>query len=341
MKQNIFHSASIKLTSLYLIIIMVISLVFSLGLYNISSQEIERSILRMPGPVTQRIFQTRDRSLIEELLVEQGQAVSRAQNRLKANLFVLNIMIFISGGLLSYYLARRTLEPIEEAHEAQSRFTADASHELRTPITAMRLETEIALADEELNLKKAKLQLGSNIEELDKLTALSEGLLQLSRLDNNDLEKEDVDVANVIQQAVERVEKKSEQKSQTIKVSIAKPASIHVNSLSVVEAIVTLLDNAVKYSPEKSEILISTKILSNSVDISVKDKGIGISRKDLPHVFDRFYRADNSRTKDADNQGYGIGLSIAKSVCKAHGCVASVKSSVNKGSTFTLNFPTS
>lgn len=316
---------------------MSISLVFSIGFYRVASDEINRGIRRPPGLMSQ-MFSNRNNDIINEIIVEQNDAVEIAQARLQASLLLINLVIFIGGGLLSYYLARRTLKPIEDAHEAQSRFTADASHELRTPISAMRLENEIALTDDNLTLKQAKKQLESNIEELDKLTKLAEGLLELARLDNDTLIKENVKVQNIIQEAVSRVATEAENNKQIIITKKIDKGLVSVNEVAMVEALVTILDNAIKYSPKKSEIIISTNRGKSNFEISVKDSGPGISPIDQKKIFDRFYRADNSRTKESSD-GYGIGLSIAKTVAESHGGSISVKSVVGNGSTFTLHFP--
>jgi signal transduction histidine kinase len=337
MNSDIFKSASLKLTTLYLIIIMSISLVFSVGFYKVSSDEIVRGIRRKPI-AARDLNLSKNTDLINEIIESQNDAIIIAKARLQANLLFINLFILIGGGLLSYYLARRTLKPIEEIHEAQSRFTADASHELRTPIAAMRLENELALSDDGLKLKDAKELLGSNIEELDKLTSLTESLLQLATLDNELLEKSKVKVKTIVQKAIERVQSDAENKKQLIKSRNLDNGFINANESTLTEALVTILDNAVKYSPEKSEILVSTKRTSNTVDFLIKDSGIGILPTDLPKIFDRFYRADISRQKN-DISGYGIGLSIAKSVAESHGGNISVDSTPEKGSTFKLSIP--
>lgn len=337
MNSDIFKSASLKLTSLYLIIIMSISLLFSVGFYKVSSDEIVRGIRRQPISV-RNIIQTRNADVLNEIIDNQNDAILIAKARLQASLLLINLFILVGGGMLSYYLARRTLKPIEDIHEAQSRFTADASHELRTPIAAMRLENELSLTDEKLTIKKAKEQLKSNIEELDKLTSLSENLLKLARLDNDNVEKNTIKVEEIVSQAQSRTEGAIKLKKQTLKLKKIDKGYINANSESLVEALVTLLDNAVKYSPEKSEISLSVVRNKANIDFSVKDTGIGISEEDQKLVFDRFYRADNSRQKN-DVSGYGIGLSIAKSVAEIHGGCIKVKSKLNKGSTFTITIP--
>lgn len=338
---NLFYNASVKLTATYLLIIMFISLMFSAGIYRVSSQELERTIRRPQSPVEQ-IFRKNSspeiKQLSEELLEEQNEELKESQERLRGDLVIINLFILIIGGLLSYYLARKTLQPIEETHEAQSRFTADASHELRTPITAMRAETELALTEPKLTLKDAKKQLESNMEELDKLTELSDGLLSLARLDNNGLEKTAVQLQDIISAATEKVQPLADKKKQSIKKSKMPQTTLQANEVSIVESIITLLENAIKYSPNKSDIKVQVKKSSRSIDIKIIDNGVGIKAVDLPHIFDRFYRADQSRNK-THIKGYGIGLSIAKSIIEAHNGKISVNSTPDKGSTFTITLP--
>jgi signal transduction histidine kinase len=270
---------------------------------------------------------------------ERLDAYSEAKERLLARLVMTNIVILVGGGLLSYYLAARTLRPIEEAHEAQSRFTADASHELRTPITAMRSENEVALMDPKLTLEQAKQQLKSNIEELEKLTALSEGLLSLAQRGNTELPGHKILVKNVVNNAVNQVTPLAEKKNISIKTDVLKSATIWADEVSITEALITLLDNAVKYSDPSMVVHVTVTRVAKNVEIAVSDTGIGIPGSDLPYIFDRFYRADLSRTKQGTN-GYGLGLAIAKNIVDANKGSLTVTSQVGQGSTFTLSLPT-
>ena len=138
---KLFRSAAFKLTLSYLALIMMVSIGFSIFVYQISVGELT-STLRRPLPMY--YYQ----SNIDEL---RNQQARHGQINIQNNLILINIVTFIIGGVASYWLARRTLQPIEEAMEAQSRFTADASHELRTPLTAMQTEIEVALRDKALN----------------------------------------------------------------------------------------------------------------------------------------------------------------------------------------------
>ncbi len=316
---------------------MLISLVFSLGLYHVTAQEVEQGIRRQSGPIGQ-IIRARDLDLLQDFLLEQDAAVHIAQNRLRNNLILINISIFLSGGMLSYYFARRTLRPIEEAHEAQSQFTADASHELRTPITAMRIETELSLSDPALTLEQAKEQLVSNLEELDKLTYISDGLLKLARLDSTADQLEVVKLSSLFKSALSRVAPLAKQKEIIIETDPLPAVELNAHKQNLIETCVILLDNAIKYSPPQSTVQLKIRLTKNTVTISIIDKGIGIAAADLPHIFDRFYRADQSRNKNRSD-GYGIGLSIAHSIIQAHNGSISVQSKPEKGSTFKIVLP--
>jgi two-component system, OmpR family, sensor histidine kinase CiaH len=334
-----FHKAAFKLAALYLLIIMGISFFFSANVYQLSIQELDRGIRKqdlgrvffndpLAGPST--------RTVLPLLQAEQEQSYNAARNHVLNRLMLINLFILIGGGILSYYLALRTLRPIEEAHEAQSRFVADASHELRTPIAAMRTETEVALMDPKLTLPEAKAKLHSNLEELERLTALSEGLLRLAQLENNELPKETVSVVTIMQKAVDQVLPLAEQKNILINTKADDTLAVKGDEASLVEALVILLDNAVKYSPKQSEIVMRGIKHQRGIVIQIKDSGTGIKATELPHIFDRFYRADTARSKQHVN-GYGIGLAIAKNIVELHGGKISVQSHPGKGSTFEIH----
>lgn len=335
MHQSMFKKASLRLTAVYLLIIMSISLIFSVGLYQLASNEIEQGI-RRPNSFAQ-IIRRNNLDGLQDFLIGQDQAISEAKRDIKISLTFINLFILITGGLLSYYLARRSLVPIERAHESQSRFTSDASHELRTPIAAMRLENEIALTDPKLTVKQAKDQLESNIEELDKLTSLTVGLLQLARLENDPLTKAEFDLKQIIEDAIDRNKKDIAKKKQTVDLKL-KSTKITTNYEALTGAIATLINNASKYSSENSDISVKVKDNKTSYLISVADKGIGIDQLEQEKIFDRFYRSDLSRTKN-DVSGYGIGLSIAKKSIEALGGNITVTSTPTKGSTFSVLVP--
>jgi two-component system sensor histidine kinase CiaH len=332
------HEAATKLALLYLAIIMAISLFFSANVYQLSMHELDRG-LRKPGSILDTF--SKDDILppaLQKLRAAQEEQYREAQRHILDRLIITNILILAGGGLLSYYLAIRTLRPIEEANEAQSRFTADASHELRTPIAAMQSEIEVALMNPKLTLEEAKEKLRSNLEELARLTDLSEGLLRLAQLENNELEKKPISTAHLAQSAVNRVLPLAEKKHILITTDIQHDATILGDEASLTEVLVILLDNAVKYGPEKSEVTMQVQKHQKNAVIQVIDQGIGIKATEMPHIFDRFYRADSARSKQKAH-GYGIGLAIAKNIVEAHAGKITAQSRLGKGSTFTITLP--
>lgn len=330
-----FHKTSLKLAGLYLAIIMAISLFFSATIYQVSIQELERG-LRRPLPV----FSTGaplPSQIRNELIQQRADSYEEARDKIIAKLAFINSIIIVLGGCLSYYLALRTLKPIEDAHEAQSAFATNASHELRTPITAMRSENEVALMNPDLTLEEAKEQLQSNIEELEKLTALSEGLLQLAQIEGTEITKTPVAVKDIISPAIERLQTAADAKRITITVKGPQNVNAIGNQTALSEIIAVLLDNAIKYSPKGSTVRLTVRA-KDAVQIRVSDTGPGIPEQQQEHIFDRFYRADASRTKQ-QTSGYGLGLSIAMGLAKANDSSLSVTSVEGKGSTFTLTAP--
>ncbi len=326
--------ARLKLAGTYLVIIMTMSIVFSFVLYGVSSNQLDRNLRRFPGgdarrePIVQ-LFEDIRQTRLEE---------SRAE--LQKKLLLFNISTLICGSLLSYVLAREALRPIEESVEAQKRFTSDASHELRTPLTAMRSEIEVALRDKKLTSKEAKAVLSSNLEEIVKLEALTGGLLQLARQGYKDIQPSSFSVKEVLSSAVNSVKPKAEQKKITIDTEKVNDIYVLGERESLERVALILLDNAIKYSSDKSTIIIETVTNKNGVGFVIKDQGNGIAKKDLPHIFDRFYRADSARTRatNADG-GYGLGLAIAKQIVDAHRGSIEVASQLGKGTTITVLLP--
>lgn len=327
-----FHSAALKLTFWYLAIIMAISLVFSVSLYRVSSDDLGRNVNRQIGYFND--FLGPDESLNYRVL--KSNQLAQDRNHLKANLIFFNILVLVGGGLASYWLARRTLQPIEEALANQSRFASDASHELRTPLTAIQTENEVALRDKNLTKSQATALLKSNLEEVAKLKTISEGLLRLANGPGALTDPTPVNLQTAISEAVSRQEKTAQAKKITI-ANKSKPLEAPGDNDSLVELVSILLDNAIKYSPAGSTVQITTQRTNKNVVLKVIDKGIGIDKKDLPRIFERFYRTDSSRSRESG--GYGLGLAIAKKITEAHNGYIEVNSVPNQGTIFSVFLP--
>lgn len=341
--QQMFQSATLKLTAVFLAIVMAISVTFSVVIYRISSQEmnnrlqsLESSIIDEFGaayPIT--TYDTTGgypggNARSHSFLIQES---SRASLQLALSLIYINIVVLIVGGLCAYFLARRTLQPIAEANEAQSRFTSDASHELRTPLAAMKTELEVNLRDAHLPADEARDVLESNLEEVNKLIRLSEMLLQLSRLDHNSLEIDRVNLPDILTAALKRYPGSASR----ITVTTPKKVAIQGNEPALSELFSILVDNAIKYSPKGTPLSVRLFTQRGSAHIEVRNEGKKIPDDMLPKLFDRFFRADTSRTNSAKN-GYGLGLSIAKKVVDLHHGTISVEST-DAHTTFTVILP--
>ncbi|MFA6963525.1 MAG: HAMP domain-containing sensor histidine kinase [Patescibacteria group bacterium] len=333
--KDIFDQASLRLSLFYVLIIMMISIGFSVGLFNISSNEIGRGL----GKQSRFLQDINMHVLAPNIDLERlrQEQIDESNGNLRTNLIYFNLLILLLSSCASYFFARKTLEPIRESVEAQNRFTADASHELRTPLTALRTEIEVAMRDDKLNLQAAKKLLESNLEEIAKLESLSNALLKLAKNENSKPEIGKVDLSEVVISAYEKVESLANKKSMIFDNHL-QPAIVRGDRHSLTELFVILLDNAIKYSPNKSKINIDIQIDGNFVLVGIKDRGLGIKASDLPYIFNRFYRADNSRSKESV-AGYGLGLSIAKQIADLHGGNLSATSKPGKGSEFIVKLP--
>lgn len=327
-----FEKARLKLTSYYLLIIMIISFCFSFVIYRQIGSELNRGLhqieRRLMMEEKKAKFPHNPPTFIKENL-------DLAKNRVLVYLIRINGVILIVSGLASYFLAGKTLEPIKKALEDQKRFVADASHELKTPLTAQKAGIEVALRDRKLTLGKAKKVLKSNLEEIDSLQLLTEGLLVLARSqEDNGNSFKAVNLGNLIKRTVKKFQPLAKKKKIKIEVDLKK-VIVKGDRAGLEKMITIFLDNGIKYTGEKGKIIIKLKKKNNKAILEIKDTGRGISKKELPYIFNRFYRADKARSKD----GFGLGLSIAQKIIKLHHGSVRAESKLNKGTAFTIKLP--
>jgi len=333
-----FRQARLKLTAWYLLIIMIISLSFSALIYQLINIEITRFANSQRNRI-ERQFITNDRNPGPPPVFIDDDLINESRNRLLINLAIINSVILIVSGSLSYFLAGRTLSPIQKMTEDQNRFISDASHELRTPLTALKSLFEVSLRDKNINLPEAKKVINSGINQTDKLKVLSDSLLELSRFDGNHLSNnfQGISLKKIILESISQIKIKADKKNIKI-ISQIGPQKVFGDPNKLTEVFVIFLDNAIKYSSANTQIKLISQAKQNHLVIKIVDHGIGIGQKDLPHIFDRFYQADNARTKNKDS-GYGLGLSIAKQIVEYHQGKILVNSKPKKGTTFTVHLP--
>ena len=329
-----FKNATFKLTASYLLVVMIISLVFSAVVYRVGSDNLLYGLTRETTELSSAfpIFSG------TKFAAPNPADLNAAKRHLIDELILTNLFVLVGAGFISYILARETLKPIEDAHEQQKRFTADVSHELRTPLTALKMESEVALMDESLNPKELKKVITSNIEEASKLDNLINSLLRLTRLEAGELQKQFVVIKlnDLVNEAIAHINQQAEAKKILIKYTKSS-LIIKGDKDSLVQMLVIFLDNAIKYSPKSSIITIKAAKENNQVILNIKDNGSGIDAKDLSHVFERFYRADSARK---GSSGFGLGLSIAKLIADVHDADITIHSQLNRGTNVEVRFQT-
>lgn len=333
-----FETARLKLTAWYLVIIMAISLLFSVAIYlNIRNEFRRFERISEVIQIDENRFVVPLRQFPEPPKID-ATMIQGARIRVITALGILNAVILILAGTAGYFLAGRTLKPIREMVEEQNRFISDASHELRTPLTALKSTLEVHLRDKNLTLPDAKKVLEESVTDVNTLQSLSDSLLTLAQYQkpNGQTPMESLEIPVLVQYAIKQVNPLAQKKNIVIKKHLE---NIHVSGIrhSLVDLLVILLDNAIKYSNPNGTVTITAKKNDKNIILSVKDEGVGISKKDLPFIFDRFYRADSARTKSVKD-GYGLGLAIAKKIVDLHQGTLRVKSTSGKGSIFTVTF---
>jgi len=340
-----FLSARIKLTAWYLLIIMAISLSFSAIIYRMLTFEMDRFAERQQSRIERQfedsvIFPAPPHSIDgTQYIVFDPDIMYETKQRLLMQFLLLNAAIIVIAGGLGYVLAGKTLKPIAKMLEEQRRFISDASHELRTPLTALKSSIEVATRDKNMTIEDARTVLKENIEDVNTLQTLTDQLLELARLEMNGNKKlfKTIDIQTVAMQAIKRIAPIAKKRNITIEEHLHTGVVLG-NIHSLVDCCVVLLDNAIKYSAKNKSITVTTAIRGNDAIISVQDTGIGISATDITHIFDRFYRADEARSK-SKTDGYGLGLAIAKKIIEEHNGKLLVKSVIHKGSTFSIVLP--
>ena len=226
---------------------------------------------------------------------------------------------------------------LELSFKQMKQFTADASHELKTPLTVLKGEMEIALKTEK-TVEGFREVIKSSLEEIDRMSALVKSLLNLAKLDSRvRLPNDNIKLDGIVEERFNQTLPMAKDKG--IDMVMAKKESVIImgDKIGIGQLLFNLIYNAIKYTSKDGRIEISLEQSDNWAIIKVIDTGIGIAEEDLPHIFDRFYRVDKARTTGAG--GVGLGLSICKEIAEAHGGKIEVESEAGKGSVFKVYLP--
>jgi heavy metal sensor kinase len=227
---------------------------------------------------------------------------------------------------------------LEDAVRHNQRFIADASHELRTPLTVLNVELESLLEEGGLALKPQQT-IASALEELDRLRRIVERLFAISRLEAGEagIEWVKFDLAELAAGTVEQMKPLADDKGVALTSAIPGPVQIEADRARLKQVVVNLLDNAIKYTATGGMVNLTVSSEDDRACLEVSDTGIGIPLADQPHIFERFFRVDEARSRDLG--GAGLGLSIVKSICAAYGGTVEVESVEGAGSRFKVVLP--
>ena len=232
----------------------------------------------------------------------------------------------------------RMIERLEEAIEHISRFSADVSHELRTPLTILRGELEGLISQRPGNAESMEM-IGNALEEIDRLSHIVDQLLVISRLDAGQagIERVPMDLGELATSTAEQMNLMAEERGISIRFAVSKGVCVKGDPLRMKQILVNLLDNAIKYTQEGGWVEVRVRAQQDTAVLTVSDNGIGIAPESLPHIFERFYRADKARTRSTG--GAGLGLSIVKSIAAAHEGRISVRSREGEGTSVRVEVP--
>jgi signal transduction histidine kinase len=270
--------------------------------------------------------------------------VSEVENIRSLNIMIIVGVVILATILFGYIIGRVTLRPARNALESQKQFIGNVAHELRTPLSIIKTNTEVALLDGAIT-GDMKSTLLSNVEELDRVSQIINNLLSLSILVHpEDMEFASVDFSSLIAGVVEQYAAFAKSKSLEVAVRTGPNMYVWGNATALEQIVGNILKNAIAYTQKSGRIRVTIdRTLYGHIEFAVQDSGIGIPRKDLYRIFEPFYRAERSRARSSagirTNAGTGLGLTIVSELVKAHEGRIAIRSSVGRGTTVTVLLP--
>ncbi len=323
-RNNPFLRARLKLTAYYTAGVCIILIIFSLAVYGLFVKNIT-SNFEYDGP-----------GFENEANVET-QIIDKAQDQLQTILITIDAMIVLLIAGFSYYLAGKTLQPIESSYMRQKKFVADAAHELRTPLTVMKTGAEAVLSGDNSKEEYKKI-VRDSLEEINYLSAMVDDLLFLAKSDNSrKTEFSSFNFSGLIHRQIELMRPCAEKKSIAVASEVQEELYMNGNKACLKRLLANLIKNAIDHNKPHGKITVSLKKNKNLTVLKIADTGIGIAESDLKHVFDRFYKAEHSHAKQSG--GAGLGLSIAQEIVKLHRGTIDIKSKLNQGTEVVISLP--
>jgi signal transduction histidine kinase len=273
---------------------------------------------------------------------QSPQVVRGAVGSLILILAPVGLLGLLLAGVGGLYMSRRAMQPVRDSFQRQRTFVADASHELKTPLALVRINADV-IKRNPTNPENEEI-VEDQLSEIDRMDALLSDLLVLARLDAGrlDVENKPFDLTTVAAETAGRFLAKAAEEGVQLEVEVPDELPVRGDPGRTGQILAALLDNAIRYTPKGGSVTVSGRSLDGWAEASVKDTGPGISPKHLPHIFDRFYRAEEARTRKGG--GTGLGLSIARDLARAQGGELTAENSSegkDTGALFRLRLPKS
>ncbi len=247
------------------------------------------------------------------------------------------LWLFLLVGTLAYIFGGVIQRPVEKAMRARRQFTADAAHDLRTPLSIMKTDIELGLRQQTDNPEELRAALRSNLQEVERMTKIIEDLLSLARLDNPKLQLvfAETDMVELIYHVTTKLRQLAADEEVTLQLRTLDPCVVMGNGSALERMLMNVLSNAIDHTPPGGTVSVTLVRQQSTTVLTVADSGAGIAQHDLPHIFDRFYKASANR----QGAGSGLGLAIVREIIKRHAGRIRVDSEPGKGTNVRLELP--
>ena len=327
-----------RLTLSYLAVIMTLSLIFTGIIYLLSTASLNRPLLPSEeenSSVSVEAPEFGEHSFENTFRKRLERRDNTTRMTIIYSLVGFNLGIFVIGIFVSRSLAKLTLAPIERAMMKQTQFIFDASHELKTPLTAMLVRNEVALRKKSLPEEKAREVIENNIEEILKMKELTASMLDVARENGEPEKSTEISVPEFLADLKEKLAPVAKERGVKVGTEMNLGKNLRASAAkNTLEQILTIFaDNAMKYSGEKI-IYLRAGRRGKNVAFSVKDNGAGVKKEDQKRIFERFYQVDAARTRTEDKTSHGLGLAIAKNLAERQGYKIVLRSSEGRGAEF-------
>ena len=327
-----------RLTLSYLAVIMTLSLIFTGIIYLLSTASLNRPLLPSEeenSSVSVEAPEFGEHSFENTFRKRLERRDNTTRMTIIYSLLGFNLGIFVIGIFVSRSLAKLTLAPIERAMMKQTQFIFDASHELKTPLTAMLVRNEVALRKKSLPEEKAREVIEKNIEEILKMKELTASMLDVARENGEPEKSTEISVPEFLADLKEKLAPIARERGVKVGTEMNLGKNLRASAAkNTLEQILTIFaDNAMKYSGEKI-IYLRAGRRGKNVAFSVKDNGAGVKKEDQKRIFERFYQVDAARTRTEDKTSHGLGLAIAKNLAERQGYKIVLRSSEGRGAEF-------